>query len=170
MTLEIDKFTPCLEDARTGEILPTIFTPITRTELENLQGWGFEWGHPNFNDDEIYKLMVKGDPTIQGVIAIQNNPRNTAMFVHAAEAAPHNLGVNRQYDGVGGHLFAIAARRSVEEGNQGYLYFDAKNERLARHYERMLGAQHIGIAHPFRMEVDVDRAIQLLERYIFEEG
>ena len=169
MELKIDKFTPCLEDAKTGEILPTVYASVTRAELKNLKGWEFDWMHLDFDEDEIYKLTLKGDTIIQGLIAIRNFPRDRAMYVHAAESAPHNRGKNKKYGGVGGHLFAVAAKRSVEEGNQGYLFLDAKNMELVSHYEKKLGATLLGMPHPYRMEIIEPRALALLDEYYLEE-
>jgi len=169
MELAIDKFTPCLEDTETGEILPTVYSSATRGELKRLEGWTFDWTHPDLDEDEIYKLTIQGDSTIQGLIAIHNYPRDSAMYVHAAESAPHNRGKDKAFAGVGGHLFSIAAKRSAEEGNGGYLFFDAKNMELVQHYEETLGASILGIPHPFRMELIEPRALALLRRYTLEE-
>jgi hypothetical protein len=45
-----------------------------------------------------------------------------------------------EYEGVGGHLFAIALKLSHSNGFGGYAYFDAKNMELVKHYSDMIGA------------------------------
>jgi len=118
MDISIDTFSPCLENSRTGEIVETFFSKADSAELKGLQkrGWKFNWASKQLNNCEIYKLTVKNDKQIQGLVAIQDFPKDRAIYVNIAESAPHNMGKSKQYNGVGGHLFAVAAKRSMELG------------------------------------------------------
>lgn len=69
---------------------------------------------------------------------------------------------------MGGHLFAIAARVSSREGFDGYMYGYAANTRLARHYVEALGADLVGILHPYHVVFDEIAAQRLLEVYDFD--
>lgn len=82
--------------------------------------------------------------------------------VDIVETAPHNYGHNGRYEGVGGHLFAIACQISVENGCDGFVAFTAKNS-LIEYYKVKLGAQ---IAYGQRMFLDEDAARFLLEKYM----
>lgn len=170
MDLTIDQFTPCLMDARTGKLMDTSFSPISAKELHKIKGWGFDWSDKALIQDEIYKLTLAGDDKIQGLVAIRSMERDRAVYVHIAESAPHNLGSGKQYSGVGGHLFAIAAQKSVEAGYGGYFFMDAKNLTLVKHYQETLGAMWLGMPHEYRMIVDEEAAAHLLSIYTFEEG
>jgi hypothetical protein len=169
MDLHIDTFTPCLKDTKTGEILPTVHSSATRREMACLKGWNFDWTHPELDQAEIYKLSLQGSTEIQGLVAITDHPRSHAVYVDIAESAPHNLGIGKKYEGVGGHLFAIAAKRSTELGHGGYFFLDAKNTRLVKHYKDTLGAFWLGHPHEYRMEVDETAAQKLLNVYTLEE-
>ncbi|MBQ2967535.1 MAG: hypothetical protein IJE10_05395 [Clostridia bacterium] len=164
----IDKFTPCLEDAKTGEILSTSYALVSKHELRQLKGWKFNWMDSDLDSSEIYKLTLKGDSEIQGLISITNFERDRAVYVKLVESAPHNLGKNKQYNGVGGHLYAIAAQKSVDKRYGGFLFMDAKNAELVEHYHKTLGAVLIGRPHPYRMIVDEDAAKKLLKIYTLE--
>ena len=170
MNLVIDKFTPCLEDTETGELVPTVYEKATKKELSELQGWNFNWLDKDLKDSEIYKLCIVGDNNIQGLVAITDYQKDMAVYVNIAESAPHNLGKDKKYSGVGGHLFAIAAKISYDKGYGGFLFMDAKNTELVEHYRNTLGAVLIGRPHPHRMFVDEENAIKLLNMYTFEEG
>jgi len=92
-----------------------------------------------------------------------------AVFVHIAESAPHNLGSNKQYKGVGGHLFAIAMKLSLVNGFGGYIYFDAKNIELVEHYKESIGANRLLTRfHEYRMEVLEEKAQEVIEKYTLE--
>lgn len=170
MNLEIDRFTPCLEDTQTGELIPTTYQRVSAEEIEALQGWRFNWASDELSGAEIYKLCLVNDPTIQGLVATTDFKRDQAVYVNLAESAPHNLGESKRFHGVGGHLFAIAARISVEKHYGGFIFMDAKNTELVNHYRKMLGAVLLGRPHPYRMFVDEENAMRLLDTYTFEEG
>lgn len=168
--MHIDKFTPCLEDAKTGEILSTSFSLISKDELKQLKGWKFDWLDPELNSTEIYKLTLKNDDEIQGLVALSKLERDKAVYINIVEAAPHNLGADKQYNGVGGHLYAIAVQKSLENGYGGFVFMDAKNIDLVKHYEKTLGAVLLGRPHQYRMFINEENAQKLIEIYTLEEG
>ncbi len=107
MNLEIDGFTPCLERTSDSVIVDTSYSAAILTELVTLKDWQFRWKLLDTKGIEIYKLNVADDDRIQGLVAIQNVPSDKAVYVKIAESTPHNIGKNKEYKGVGGHLFAI---------------------------------------------------------------
>jgi hypothetical protein len=111
--------------------------------------------------------LIKGDNTIQGLVSAE--VVRGAVYVHLAESAPHNRGKDKQYEGVGGHLFAIAMKLSVVNGFDGYIYFEAKNMELVKHYEKMLGATMLPTRiHAYRMEVLEEQAHMVIDEYTLE--
>lgn len=172
MDIEIDALTPCLVDTSTGNVVKTTFSKAISSDLKSAKskdGWLFNWTDPDLAADDIYKLTVAGSEEIQGMIALQYEERDKAVYAHIAESAPWNRGKAKRYEGVGGHLFAIAAQKSMEKGYGGFVFLDAKNADLVRHYEEALGAQFLGIAHPYRMIIDEEAAARLLRIYTFDE-
>lgn len=165
LDVTIDKFTPCLENAKTGEIVETTYTLANESDLRQLNGWNFDWLADDLKNTEIYKLQIKGDSEIQGLVSLTRFVRDKAIYVNIAESAPHNLGHNKKYNGVGGHLFAIAAQTSKVLGYGGFVFMDAKNVELVKHYRDTLGAQFLGIPHQYRMFIDEDAAEKLLKIY-----
>lgn len=165
LDVTIDKFTPCLEHAKTGEIVETFYSLASKSELKQLDGWNFNWLADDLKNADIYKLQIKGDSEIQGLVSLTKFESDKAIYVNIAESAPHNLGKNKKYNGVGGHLFAIAAQTSKDLGYGGFVFMDAKNVELVKHYHDTLGAQFLGIPHQYRMFIDEDAAERLLEIY-----
>lgn len=170
--IEIDRFTPCLVDRKTGMRVATTYTFASKSDLANLRrkGWIFNWTGDDLKGADIYKLRLKGDTEIQGLIALREFRSDAAVYIQLAESAPFNIGKNKRYDGVGGHLFAIAAKKSADAGYGGFLFLDAKNMDLVEHYKMAFGARHIGGVHPYRMLIDEENAMKLLKIYNFEEG
>ena len=165
----IDRLPPCLVEMSTGKIYQTTFSVANATDLQNLQshGWNFDWSDNGLAYCNIYKLQIKDDDEIQGLVAAEIV--RGAVYIHLAESAPHNLKQSKKFDGVGGHLFAIAIKLSLAMGFGGYVYFEAKNQELANHYTNSLGARLLRTrAHEYRMEIDEDFANKLVEKYTLE--
>lgn len=81
---------------------------------------------------------------------IQQNMQ--AAYISWMCTAPQNnklLTDEVKYYGVGGHLFAIAAKRSMDFGFDGYVYGFAANEELLKHYVEKLNAEVIAMLHPY---------------------
>lgn len=165
----IDKLTPCLIETSTGKIVPTVFSVAAKNDIIKLpeKGWFFDWDAKDLHRTNIYKLLVKGDKTIQGLVATE--VVRGAVYIHLMESAPHNRGDNKQYEGVGGHLFAIAMRLSESLGFDGFIFFDAKNLKLVEHYKNMLNASRVPTrVHEYRMEVSEVNALRIIKEYTME--
>ena len=73
-----------------------------------------------------------------------------------------------RYLGVGGHLFAIAAQKSVDYGYDGYMYgFDA-NKELLDHYVETFNGEVIGVLHPYQFAIDEVNAKKIMEVYDYD--
>ena len=169
IALIIDRLTPCLVEVSTGKVLQTTFSLVKPDEICGLQskGWNFDWAARELARCNIYKLQLKDDDVIQGLVATEFF--RGAVYINLVESAPHNQPHDKQYDGVGGHLFAIAIKLSMAVDCGGYVFFDAKNSELVGHYTEKFGANLLGARiHEYRMEIDVDAAQKLIEKYTLE--
>ncbi|MCL2078323.1 MAG: hypothetical protein FWH17_00615 [Oscillospiraceae bacterium] len=165
----IDKLTPCLVEAATGKVLQTTFSLATADDISGLKdkGWRFDWADAGLSYCNIYKLQIKGDDVIQGLVAAEII--RGAVYVRLMESAPHNQSSNKAYEGVGGHLFAIAIKLSIALDFGGYICFEAKNPELAEHYAVQFGAKLLRTRiHDYRMDIDEKEAYKLIEMYTLE--
>ena len=163
MGFEIDKITNSIEDALTGESLDTDVQEADRRDLKAVMkkaGWRFNWKKEfNQTTGKIYKLVINGDSTIQGLICIEAMEGWVEM--HLIEAAPQNCGQGKRYLGVAGNLVAFACRQSFDLGFDGYVAFVAKTS-LIRHYEQTLGAE---LMFKTRMKIGQEAAKNLVNSY-----
>lgn len=74
----------------------------------------------------MYKLVVKGDGSIQGLISLQ--PVENYIDMHLIEKAPNNYGRSKKFLGVAGNLVAFACKMSFELGFEGFVGFTAKTQ------------------------------------------
>ena len=168
----IDSMTNCLLNQETGEECDTEFRlvakTITREDAIDLKqaGWNFDWSVPHKNGFEVYELLLANDEEVQGMIALKHIRDQYYTHVDIVEAAPHNIGHNGEYKGVGAHLFAIACKLSWDVGNEGYIQFTAKTD-LIEHYRKTLGAHNIDW---HTMYIDTYGALRLIHKYFKEDG
>lgn len=76
---------------------------------------------------------------IQGLVGVRKDTDAQAAYLHWACVVPHNnikeYGA-KKYSGVGGHLFAIAADKSIQWGFGGAMHGFAANEKLLEQQAR----------------------------------
>lgn len=170
----IDEFTPCLKDARTGELVQTEVIRIKREtflrKYNRKNGWYINWD-TLARENEIYALVVEGSVDIQGLIAVAPDMATKAVYITWMCASPQNnklLSENIRYLGVGGHLFAIAAQKSLEYGFGGFIYGFAANKELLYHYVEVFNGEIIGMLHPYQFAIDEENARKIVEVYEYE--
>lgn len=157
----IDQLTDCLIRREDNVIVETEYKMLDKpiTKKANL-GWKFKWDKTQNDGYAIYELFVKGNPQVQGRISLKID--GGVADVDIVESNPHNVGKNGEYIGVGGHLFAIACKVSMESECDGYVTFTAKTD-LVQHYMETLGAK---IISDRRMYIDDVAAQKLIDKYL----
>jgi hypothetical protein len=162
--IEIDKLTNSLENVITGDSFPTDIVMTDINDFKSItkkEGWLFDW-KAEFKkpDRDVYKLTIVNNQTvIQGLISLFVNIDH--VYMHLIESAPFNKGKDKVYVGVPGNLVAFACKLSFQRGFQGYLSFLSKTN-LINHYERTLGAAHVG---GNLMIINTISALRLINKY-----
>lgn len=97
--IDIDELTPCLRDLRTGELIDTEIRAIfSKRDLKNFtkRDWYVDWGKLLQSGHEIYGLYVKGDNTVQGLVALKAMPDFKSVYVAWMVA----LGCSKNLEGI----------------------------------------------------------------------
>lgn len=162
--LEIDKLTNSILNIVSGDSFPTDVHSLTKADLKNItekKGWKFNWRNEfKLKDRHVFKLTIRNNPhIIQGLLSLSDY--NDHFYLHLIESAPFNLGKNKLYEGVPGNLFAYACKCSWDKGYQGFISFTSKTK-IIEHYEKSLGAIHIG-GH--KMVIFPKEALRLINKY-----
>lgn len=160
----VDRLTDSILNTISGDSFLTETSRLTKTDLKQVnrkKGWNFNWKKELRNDTrEVYKLTIVNNPAIiQGLISF--SVKTDHIYLELLESAPFNLGQNKLYEGVPGNLVAFACKASFQYGFDGFVSFTAKT-RLIRHYEKTLGAYHLGNR---LMIIQTRIARQLVEKY-----
>jgi len=162
--IEIDKLTNSLENVITGDSFPTDIFITAQNDFKSVtkrEGWLFDWkAEYKKPDRDVYKLTIVNNQTvIQGLISL--SVKTDHVYMHLIESAPFNNGKDKVYAGVPGNLVAFACRLSFQRGFEGYLSFLSKTN-LINHYEKTLGATHVG---GNLMIINTVVALKLINKY-----
>jgi hypothetical protein len=162
--IEIDKLTNSIENVFSGDSFDTDLMPLSVQDLKAIKkgnGWQFDWKYEfEQSDRQIYKLTIKGNPNvIQGLVSFSD--KKDHLFMHLIENAPFNKGKNKIYVGVAGNLVAYLCKESWDLGYEGFVSFISKT-RLIEHYEKTLGAIHVG---NHKMVIFPKEALYLIKKY-----
>jgi hypothetical protein len=140
----VDAITNSIVDVVTGESIETDVEPVETCDLKRIlkkNGWKFNWKiESQYPDRQLYKLLIRDDEVIQGLICLQ--PLGGYVEMHLIETAPHNFGRKKKYLGVPPNMVAFACKMSFEMGFRGYVGFTPKTK-LIQHYIDTLGAELI---------------------------
>jgi hypothetical protein len=164
INIEIDKLTNSIVNTISGDSFETEVSLVTQQDLKGVtkkNNWFFNWKSEfKLTDRKVYKLTIAGNPNIiQGLISISDYENH--FYLHLIESAPFNLGKSKVYEGGAGNLFAFVCKTSMEKGYEGIVSFTSKT-RLISHYEKMLGATHIG---NHKMVIFTTAAAKLINKY-----
>lgn len=158
ISIHIDEFTNCLRRTSDNKLVDTYFRKMRKNDLETLtESWQFKWN----KQTNVYGLYTKDNNQLQGLVSYNKDSENLAYRIKLVENAPHNR-KNKDYTGVGGHLFAEICRRSKKQGYGGFIYFDAKTN-LVDYYRKELNAELVGNTR--RMIINEESAKELINKY-----
>jgi len=175
--VDIDQLTPCLVNNVTGDIVNTEVIKISRksflSKFHSKNGWYTNWKNLSM-DCEIYALVISGSVDIQGLIAmnLQKSSDMDVGFIDWAVAAPWNnpeLVVQKRFDGVGGHLIAMAADWSEKNGYSNVVTGFCRNVDIMNHFINAYGAEHIPTGlHPYHIVFEQESALKIRRVYDYE--
>lgn len=175
--VDIDDLVSCLLDNATGEIVETEVIRIKResflSKYNKKTGWYIDW-NALLKENEIYALVIKGTVAIQGLIAVRPDVDMQTAFITWMVAAPHNNsfllkeGEKKRYNGVGGHLFAIASQLSCRYGFGGAVSGFAASQELMEHYCNVFDAEPICMLHPYQFFIPEKSGTKIREVYTYE--
>lgn len=163
----IDQITNSIEGRTSHQSFETDIIPVTHDEIKGVlkkDGWFFNW-KKEFRENSghgVYKLVIRGDNIIQGLISIEPIVDQLYIEMHLIETAPHNYGSTKQYLGVVANMVAYACKLSFDLGYDGFVAFTAKSD-LVDHYIESLGAEVIYSND--RMAITTDSAKNLVNSY-----
>ncbi|MNW48353.1 hypothetical protein D3C74_257160 [compost metagenome] len=145
---------------KSGELYPVNFLPLHPLDIkQGMRNWekAFNWSiYFGYRNVELYKLVIRGNDDIQGVIALERKLDH--VYVHLIESAPRNRKY-RVFKRVGLHLIAFACKRSMELGHDGAIALDSKSHLID--YYKGIGGRQLGDRYFVFDELAAERLVRL---------
>lgn len=91
----------------------------------------------------IYKISIKSTNEIQGLVAIQDIPKEYRLHIHLIENSNPNKGRKKRYDYVAGCLIAYICQLAFEKDYEGFVSLEPKTE-LVTLYKDKYGFRTMG--------------------------
>jgi hypothetical protein len=154
-----------IEDLKSGRLLSSEIHLVSLDDLGSLgPDWKFDWVL-QARKSETYKLVAIEFPEeILGLMSIDREVNFIEVIL--IESNPKDVGCDKRFRGIPGHLLAFAAKLSFQLGNEGFVRLIAKTE-LIDHYVREYGFERFGRS-PI-MILGPDAAARLITTF-FEEA
>lgn len=174
--VEIDCLVPCLVENGTGNIIKTSVLQIKNkqrlSKYNSKTGWYANWSDL-LDENEVYAIITDKSDDFEGLVALRSDSNMQAVFVSWMVAAPHNnpqsLSDNgKVYEGVGGHLFAIASKKSLDFGYGGAITGFAANKKLMDHYCNVFHSEPICMLHPYQIFIPEEEGKKIQEVYTYD--
>lgn len=109
----------------------------------------------------VYKLTLEDDTIIQGLISVEDVPKEYRTHIHLIENKISNKGKNKVYDYVAGCLIAHICYLAFEKGFDGFVSLIPKTE-IIGYYETKYGFRRAGMMWVSATE----NSGQLVQKYL----
>lgn len=96
-------------------------------------------------DVVVYKLRISGDEDILGVMALIDVPSESRFEIHLLACSIENVGKNKTYEGITGHLIAFACQQAVKKYGRDACVSLLSKTRLKAHYIQQYGMLDAGL-------------------------
>ncbi|SHM72630.1 hypothetical protein SAMN05444266_110125 [Chitinophaga jiangningensis] len=160
----------------TGLLLDAVIEPVKIKDFKIIEKSKdrfnkFDW--TLYRKEEVFKLTLKGKDTILGLICLIDHTKadTDAIEIELVEVACENIGGAKQYDFIGGCLFAFACRESIRRGHNGFVFLVPKSG-LVTHYKEHYGFEHFPLKTPQRpcglMVLHEHASKELVTKYLSE--
>ncbi len=123
-----------IKEIATNKVFPIEIIPVEKSDYKSLikSRYFFDWKEEQ--NQEVYKLVVKGENTILGVVSLERIPSEWRLHIRLLTVSKENKGSVKKFDKIAGNLITHAAKIAVAEyGELACVSLKPKTE-IAQHY------------------------------------
>jgi hypothetical protein len=152
-----------IAEVETGKRISIVISKAENEDFKLLTKKRFSFSWKAFrNLATIYKLQIKGEEDILGVIGLIDWQAEKRMEIKLLASSMENIGKGKRYDGIAGCLIAFACRQAVTMyGAEACVSLVPKTE-LIGHYMKKYHMQNAGL----QLYLDGTNLIKLLKEYL----
>jgi hypothetical protein len=150
-------------EVATGRKLQSSVTPLVNADFKQItkKRYFFDWKKERGISD-LFKLTLKGESEILGLLALVDFPREFRMQIHLLCVSRENQGKDKIYEGIAGSLIAFAGRVAITKYfEQACISLLPKTE-LRSHYKSKYGMMDGGP----QLFLEGSRLNDLIKKYL----
>ncbi|MEO7175445.1 MAG: N-acetyltransferase [Saprospiraceae bacterium] len=148
----------------TGMSHPIEVLPVENTDYKSLPKarYAFDWLEER--KEEIYKLVLKGQRDILGLVSIERIPSEWRIHIRLLTVSKENVGKGKTFEKIVGNLIAFVAKIAIADfGEMACVSLKPKSS-IAQHYIDKYNMNATGIT----LSIEVPEILNLINRYDHE--
>lgn len=127
--------------------------------IHNDNSFSFNW---NFEKEQIvYKIRLKLEEEILGLVSIEDIPREFRIHVRLIELNSKDVGKSERYDNIAGCLLAFVCQLAFQKDYEGYVSLQPKTD-LIGHYIAKYGFHQLGK----NLFIELNDSEKLIHKYL----
>jgi len=121
-------------EVSTGKAFPIEIIPVEKADYKSLPKSRYFFNWKDEQNEEIYKLVIKGGNTILGLVSLERIPSEWRVHIRLLTVSKENKGSEKEFDKIAGNLITHAAKIAIAEyGELACVSLKPKTE-IAQHY------------------------------------
>ena len=135
------------------EVVKSDFKTITKKK------YFFDWSIEKAN--ELYKLMIEGNPKILGLISLERIPEELRVHIRLLSVSRENMGKAKKYEYVAANLLTFASKIAVTEFAEFACVSLRPKAQIAQHYKDKYGMNLTGAT----LSLELNGILNLINKY-----
>ncbi len=145
----------------TGKLYPVQVMLVENTDYKSLSKARFYFDWKEERNEEVYKLVMKGQKDILGLVSIERIPSEWRIHIRLLTVTKENKGNGKAFDNVAGNLIASIAKIAVAEFGELACVSLRPKSSIAQHYINKYNMNLTGTT----LSIEVPQIINLINQY-----
>ncbi len=152
-------------EVSTGKVCPIEVLPIENTDYASLSKGRYFFDWKKESKEEIYKLVVKGQKDILGLVSIERIPSEWRVHIRLLTSSKENVGRGKLFENIAGNLIVHVAKIAVVQfGEMACVSLRPKSS-IAQHYIKKYNMHVTGMT----LSLEAPEIVNLINQYDHEE-
>ncbi len=150
-----------IKEVSTGKDFQTEIIPVEKSDYKSLvkSRYFFDWKQEQ--NEEVYKLVIKGENSILGLISLERAPAEWRIHIRLLTVSKENKGSKKKFDNIAGNLITHAAKIAIAEyGELACISLKPKTG-IAQHYIHTYKMNITGVT----LSLEVPEILDLINLY-----
>jgi len=149
----------------TGKIHPIEVLPVENTDYKSLSKTRYSFNWKEEKTQEIYKLVIKGQNDILGLVSIERIPSEWRIHIRLLTVSLENKGEEKVFEKIAGNLIAFVSKIAVTDFGELACVSLRPKSSIAQHYITKYKMNVTGLT----LSLEVPEIIDLINQYDHDE-